>query len=61
MKLIQRTYQDENDQEAISESYQLEISSDVGAVAGHDSPGMRMINIQLEDIEAEDGVLLMRE
>jgi SAM-dependent methyltransferase len=61
LKRRKSTYQDQNDQEAISEDYQLEVSSDVGAVFGHESPGVRMINIQLEEIEAENGIRFMEE
>jgi len=55
------TYPDENDEEQTSVSYTLDISVDIGAVFGHSSPGMRMLDLRLVSIELEDGLRFMRE
>lgn len=55
------THPDEHNQEVTSQHYHLEISADVGAVIGHESPGMRKINIQLDFISAEAGLQFMWE
>jgi len=61
LKRNKYTHKDENNQEVTSSSYHLEISADVGAVIGHESPGMRMINIQLPYISMEEGVKFMQD
>jgi SAM-dependent methyltransferase len=55
------SYQDEHGQEKTHESYHLEICADVGAVIGHESPGMRTISIRLPYLDAEEGIAFMRE
>ena len=55
------THQDEDGQDVTSTSYHLEIHADVGAVIGHESPGMRMINIQLPYISMEAGLQFMQD
>lgn len=52
---------DQSNQEVVSVSYHLEISADVGVVLGAESPGMRMINIELKYIDIDDGVRFMRD
>ena len=61
LKRDKYTSRDEDNQETTSESYHLEISVDVGAVIGEESPGMRTIDIQLPYIEFEDGVRFMQD
>lgn len=55
------SYQDENDQEKTSEIHHLEISADVGAVIGSESPGMRMLDINLDGISPEVGLKFMQD
>jgi len=54
------TYRDSNDQEVTSVNCTLEISADVGAVIGQESPGMRMINIQLPYLRLEPCLQFMQ-
>lgn len=55
------SYQDENDLEKTSETYQVEISLDVGAVIGGESPGMRMLDIKLDGVSPETGLKFMQD
>jgi SAM-dependent methyltransferase len=50
----------QGDDETVS-NYHLEIGIDVGAVVGHASPGMRMIDIRLTFISMEAGVQFMQD
>jgi SAM-dependent methyltransferase len=55
------TYPGANGKEETSASYILKISADLGAVFGHSSPGNRMLELCLTDIELEAGLSFMRE
>lgn len=55
------SYQDGNAQEVQGESYYVEIGADAGAVVGHTSPGMRMINLRIDLDDPEDGIQFMRD
>lgn len=61
LKRIKSTYQDLNGKEFSSVSYRLKISADVGTVIGNESPGMRMINIDLPYIDPEEGIQFMKD
>lgn len=51
----------DNGDEQTSASYSLEIAADMGAIFGHSAPGERMLEIQIKDIELDDGLRFMRE
>ena len=55
------TYPDGNGGEQTSATYTLSISADLGAIFGHSSPGLRMLELRLTDIELEEGLRFMRE
>lgn len=55
------SYQDGNNQDVSGEIHHLEISLDVGAVIGGESPGMRMLDIKLDGILPEVGLKFMQD
>lgn len=61
LKRNKYTYQDSNGHDVTGESYHLEIRADVGAVIGHESPGIRMITIQVPYISMEAGLQFMQD
>lgn len=61
LKRDKSTYDNGDNEPQTYVSYTLTISADLGAVFGHSSPGTRMLNLRLDDIELEDGLRFMRE
>lgn len=55
------SYTGPNNEPKISTRYSLKVSADLGAVFGHEAPGMRMLELSFEYISLEDGLRFMRE
>lgn len=55
------TFQDQNKEEQIHTSYDLEVSIDIGAVIGGTGPGQRMFDIKLQSVDGEEGIRFMRD
>lgn len=61
LKLEKYSYNDENGEEKQASQCKLEISADTGAVFGWSAPGVRSVDIKLDEIELEEGIRFMRE